>query len=102
LQEGNDFIIVTVWVDDLLLFATIDCLIEKTKAGLKAEWELNDLGNPVKIVGIEIELGDHFVMISQCRYLENILQKEGIDKVNLVGMPLDSDVTLKPNPDGNI
>jgi hypothetical protein len=60
-------------VDDLLLFATLDCLIEQTKMGLEAEWELTDLGKPVKIVGIKIELGDHFVTISQWRYLENIL-----------------------------
>ena len=85
-----------------MLFATIDHLIEKMKAGPEAEWELTNLGEPVKIIGIEIELGDHFIMISQHRYLENILQKEGMDKANPVGMPLDPGVTLKPNLDGNI
>jgi hypothetical protein len=40
LREGDDFVIVTVWVDDLLLFATTKELIERTKAGLEAEWEL--------------------------------------------------------------
>jgi len=89
-------------VDDLLLFATLDHLIERTKAGLEAEWELTDLGEPVKIVGIEIELGDHFVTIFQRRYLENILQKEGMEKANPVGTPLDPGVTLEPNPDGNV
>jgi hypothetical protein len=64
LREGNNFVIVTVWVDDLLLFATLDHLIEQTKVGLEAEWELINLGKPVKIVGIEIELGDHFITIS--------------------------------------
>ena len=66
LHEGDHFIIVTIWVDDLLLFATAKELIEWTKAGLEAEWELTDLGEPVKIVGIEITLGDCSVMISQC------------------------------------
>ena len=28
LREGDDFVIVTVWVDDLLLFATLDHLIK--------------------------------------------------------------------------
>jgi len=62
-----------------LLFATTNKLIEKTKTNLEAEWELTDLGEPVKIVGIEIALGDHSIMISQRRYLESILQKEGMD-----------------------
>jgi len=62
-----------------LLFATTDKLIEQTKAILEAEWELPDLGEPVKIVGIEITLGDRSMTISQRHYLESILQKEGMD-----------------------
>jgi hypothetical protein len=89
-------------VDDLLLFATTEELIERTKAKLEAEWELTDLGEPVKIVGIEIALGDRSVTISQKRYLESVLQKEGMDRANPVGMPLDPNVTLEPNPDGNV
>jgi len=42
----------------LLLFATTDELLEQTKAILEAEWELTDLGEPVKIIVIEIALGD--------------------------------------------
>jgi len=43
------------------------------------EWELTDLGEPVKIVGIEIALGDQSMMILQHHYLKSILQKEGMD-----------------------
>jgi hypothetical protein len=102
LREGDNFVIVTVWVDDLLLFVTLDRLIERTKVGLEAEWELTNLGEPVKIIGIEIELGDHFITISQRRYLENILRKKGMEKANPVGTPLDIGITLEPNLDGNV
>ena len=64
LCEGDHFVIVTIWVDNLLLFAMAEELIERTKAGPKAEWELTDLGEPVKIIGIEITLGNHSVTIS--------------------------------------
>ncbi len=102
MQEGDDFIIVTVWVDDLLLFVTMNKLIERTKTSLEAEWELTDLGEPVKIVGIEIALGDCSVTISQCQYLESILQKEGMDRANPVGMLLEHNTKFEPNPDGNV
>jgi hypothetical protein len=72
-------------------------------SGLKLDWKQNGnspLGEPVKIVGIEIALSDHSVMISQCRYLESILQKEYMLNANSVGMPLDPNVILEPNPDG--
>ncbi len=101
LHDGDDFITITVWVNDLLLFATTEELIEWMKAGLEAEWELTDLGEPVKIVGIEITLSDCSITISQHRYLESILQKEHMDKANAVGMPLDPNVVLEPNLDGS-
>jgi len=102
LHWDDHFIIVTIWVNDLLLFATLESLIEQTKANLEAEWELTDLGELVKIVGIEIMLHDHFVTISQWCYLESILRKEGMDNTNAVGMPLDPNVMLEPNPDGDV
>jgi hypothetical protein len=65
------------------------------------EWEITDLEEPVKIVGIEIALGDRSVTISQCRYLESILRKEHMDTANPVGMPLDPNIVLEPNLNGN-
>jgi len=32
LHQGEDFIIITIWVDDLLLFGTLDKLIEQIVA----------------------------------------------------------------------
>src|SRR5216683_356276 len=102
LHQDNQFIIVTVWVDDLLLFAMLEHLIEQTKANLEAEWELTDLGEPVKIVGIEIALRNRSVTISQRCYLKSILQKEQMDNMNAVGMPLDPNIMLELNPDGDV
>ncbi len=56
----------------------------------------------MKIIGIEITLGDRSIMILQWRYLKSILKKEGLDKANPVGMLLDPNVALEPNLDGNI
>ena len=46
--------IITVWVDDLLLFTSMQQLCEKMKKDLCSEWEITDLGEPAKIIGIEI------------------------------------------------
>jgi hypothetical protein len=89
-------------VDDLLLFATTDRLIEWMKAILEAEWELTDLREPMKIIRIEITLGDRSIMILQHHYLESILQKEGMDQANPISMPLEHNAKFELNPDGNI
>ena len=56
----------------------------------------------MKIVGIEIALGNHSIMILQCCYLESILQKEGMDQANPISMLLEHNAKFKPNLDGNV
>jgi hypothetical protein len=100
-RDGDEYGIITVWVDDLLLFATSEAILTKMGNDLHAEWEITDLGEPAKIVGIEITRTEYSITLSQKRYIEAILQREGLTKANAVGMPLDPSVALKPNPDGN-
>jgi len=88
-----------VWVDDLLLFALSEEAMTIMKDNLKSEWQMTDLGEPSKIVGIEITIDDRSVMISQKKYIENILIKEGLERANPVSMPLDPNTPLVPNPD---
>jgi len=47
-------VIITVWVDNLLLFTTSDLLMKKMKNDICTEWETTDLREPFKIIGIEI------------------------------------------------
>ena len=98
---GKDFIVVTVWVDDLLLFATTPQLMEKIKNNLHSHWEMTDLGEPSKIVGIEVNQSQNSITISQKLYIESILKCEGMERANPVGMLLDPNVPLEPNPEGN-
>jgi len=99
---GDDFAIITVWVDNLLLFATTIRLMNKMKADIKAKWEVTDLGEPSKIVGIKITIGKDLIAISQSKYIKSILKKEGLEQANPVAMPLDPNSPLKPNPEGNV
>jgi hypothetical protein len=97
--DHKEIAIITVWVDDLLLFASSEETMTEMKDNLKSEWQMTDLGEPSKIVGIEITIDDRSVTISQKKYIENILIKEGLEKANPVSMPLDPNMPLVSNPD---
>jgi hypothetical protein len=100
-RDGDDVVIITVWVDDLLLFASSDKLMDQTKSDLRTQWEVTDLGEPTKIIGVEITHTEDSITISQKVYIESILECEGLSKINSVTTPLDSNIKLVPNPDGN-
>jgi hypothetical protein len=71
------------------------------KDSIESEWEVTDLGEPSKIVGIEITQMPGQVFISQTKYIEALLKKEGMEEANPVGMPLDPHVKLEKNPVDN-
>jgi hypothetical protein len=99
--DGENFGIITVWVDDLMLFASSDETMAHMKETLKSEWTVTDLREPKKIVGIEITIEDDSISISQQKYIESLLRREGMEDANPVGMPLDPHVKLEPNPEKN-
>ena len=80
--------IITVWVDDLLLFATSDDLLimKKMKDDIQSKWTVTNMGEPQKIIGIEITKNENSIMISQEKYIENILRREGLLDANPVSI----------------
>ena len=71
------------------------------KTDIKSEWEVTDLREPSKIVGIEITMGKYTIAISSNKYIEQILLKEGLGLADWVTTPLDPNVPIVPNPEGN-
>ena len=94
-HTSKDFTIITVWVDDLLIFTTMIRLQDKARADINQEWKATDLDKPTKIVRIKISYTLNAITISQSKYIESILHKEKMDKYNSVSTP------LEPNPEGN-
>jgi hypothetical protein len=97
--QGKDFQIITVWVDDLLIFVTSEVGMRLTKEQITHRWEATDLGEPSKIIGIKITRGYNTISISQQQYIEYILKKENMQHANPVATPLDHSKPIEPNKD---
>jgi len=100
-SKAGKIAIVTIWVDDLLLFTNSKETMEEIKKDICAEWETTDMGEPTKIVGIEITQSPGQISISQRKSIENILKRQSLINANPVKMPLDPNIKIEPNPDGN-
>ena len=76
-------------------------MMEHMKSSIESEWQATDLGEPSKIIGIEITRMPEYLKISQGKYIDNLLRKEKMAEANPVGMPLDPNVKIGPNPEHN-
>jgi hypothetical protein len=96
--DSNNVVIITVWVDDLMLFASDNTMMEHMKESIESEWQVTDLGKPSKIISIEITIMPKSLRISQQKYIENLLHKEKMAEASPVGMQLDPNIKIGPNP----
>jgi len=87
-------VIIMVWVDDLLLFISSNKLMQQTKSDLCTEWEVTDLGELSKIIGVKITQIKESLTILQKVYIESILECKGLSKINSVLTLLDLNIKL--------
>jgi len=73
--------------------------MKNLKHELQSTFKITDLGEPSKIVGIEIDHDrtNNTLIISQKQFLGMILKKQSMENANSVGMPMDPAIKLNPS-----
>ena len=92
--EGKSRVILSVYVDDLLIVSSDLGAIERVKRKLKSEFDMVDFGEASSILGIQItrNLAEGWLELDQKRYVEVILDKFGMSECRGVVTPLEPNV----------
>lgn len=86
--EGENCLIVSLYVDDIIYTSNSDVMIEKFKASMKEEFSMIDLGKMKYFLGVEVIQDEDGIFISQKKYALDTLQKFGMDRCNSVKNPM--------------
>ena len=92
--EQNDIIVVSLYVDDLLVTGSNIELIQKFKENMKQAFEMADLGEMSYFLGIEIKQGQSEIFICQQKYANEILKKFQMEGCKSVSTPMCQKVKL--------
>jgi hypothetical protein len=96
----KDPIIIATHVDDLLIFSKNENYIRDLYKGLMNEnLEISDLGEPKEFLGVEIQKGEDYIILTQQNYLKRIINRFNKDKLYPRHNPLRPEVKLVPNKD---
>jgi hypothetical protein len=76
-------VIICLYVDDLLIFGSNIDVINTTKALLKNNFDMEDLGEANVILGMKITRTSNGIFIDQSHYIEKILKNINILIINL-------------------
>ncbi|KAA0060156.1 Retrovirus-related Pol polyprotein from transposon TNT 1-94 [Cucumis melo var. makuwa] len=88
LHNGTSILIVSLYVDDLLVTGKNADYIQNFKWEIMKMFEMTDLGLMSYFLGIEIKQGQGEVFICQKKYAKEILKKFKMDKCKAVNTPM--------------
>ncbi|XP_026396723.1 uncharacterized protein LOC113291402 [Papaver somniferum] len=98
-EDKSEFVILCLYVDDMLIFGSDLSIVEQTKKFLSSNFDMKDLGEADVILGIKIlSKGDELVL-TESHYIEKFLKKYGHFDHKPALIPLDPSVKLTKNTD---
>ena len=94
--EGGDFLILLLYVDNMLIVGRDHMKIQVLKKALSRSFSMKDMGPAKQILGMHIiqDRTKKLLWLSQEKYVTKVLQRFGIASVKLIGSTLRTNCKL--------
>lgn len=89
--------IIAFYVDDMIITGSCSKEIEKAIIDLSEEFELKDLGEVRRILGIQVKRSGHVMELCQSELIEESLKTFGMSDWNPVSTPIERGIKIDPN-----
>jgi len=95
--KDNDVLIVSLYVDDILVTGSNELLVEEFKQEMMNVFEMTDLGLMTYFLGIEVKQSQNEVFICQKKYAKEILKKFQMEECKATSTPMNQKEKLNKN-----
>ena len=93
----NGYVILCLYVDDMLIVGSDDEMIKSTKAMLSTRFDMKDMGLADVILGVKILRTSDGLVLSQSHYVDKILDKFSNDDSGVARTPIDVNLHMSKN-----
>ena len=96
LKDNLRHLLVSVYVDDLVLASPDLQQLENLKLDFKSSFPIKDLGNVSWLLGTSIDRHDNEIVMHQQQYIRNMLYRFGLQDCTPASTPMTTDFVLYP------
>lgn len=86
--ERGKFLIVSLYVDDLIFTGNCENMFAMFKSSMKKEFDMSDLGKMRFFLGVEVMQCTEGIYISQRKFAKEVLERFGMERSNFVNNPI--------------
>lgn len=99
-REGDEFLVVGVYVDDLIVTGSNVESVKMFKNQMCSEFEMTDLGKLSYYLGLEVCQEKNYIELKQTAYAKKVLEKAGMRDCNPVKYPMEVKIQLHKDGGG--
>ena len=96
-DTGNGYVILCLYVDDMLIIGSDDNMIKSTKVMLSTRFDMKDMKLANVILGVKILWTSDGLVLSQLHYVDKIPNKFGKNDFGVARTPLDINIHMSKN-----
>jgi hypothetical protein len=100
LKQGDDILIVQVYVDDIVFGVSSHSLVASFEEDMSKEFEMSMMGELQFFLGLQIKQAKVGTFVHQAKYMKDILKKFKMDDSKPLSTSMTTTAALDPDEDG--
>jgi hypothetical protein len=97
LKCGNDFLLVQIYVDDIIFGRSSDVLVSGFQEIIEKEFQMTMMGELTFFLGIQVKQTKQSTFIHQAKYMKDLMKKFNMAELKLVSTPMSMTTALDPD-----
>jgi hypothetical protein len=102
LKHGNDFLLVQIYVDDIIFDGFSHSLVSSFQTIMENEFQMSMMGELTSFLGIQVKQIKNGTFVHQAKYMKDWIKKFAMAGAELVSTPMSMTTTLDPDEDGEV
>jgi hypothetical protein len=100
LKHVTDFLLVQIYVDDIIFGGSSHTLVSKFQKMMKNEFQMSMMGELTFFLGIQVKQMNEGIFIYQTKYTNDLMKKFNMAELKPVSTPMSIAAALDPNENG--
>jgi hypothetical protein len=100
LKHGTDFLLVQIYVDDIIFGGSSHALVSIFQEMMENEFQMFMMGELTFFLGIQVKQTKEDIFIHQVKYMKDLMKKFNMPKLKTMSTPTSTAAKLDPDENG--
>jgi hypothetical protein len=102
LNHGTDFLLVQIYVDDIIFCDSSHTLVSRFQEMMESEFQMSIMGELTFFLGTQVKQTKQGTFVHQTKYMKDLMKKFNMAELKSMSTPMSSVASLGPDEDGEV